>query len=204
MPATCSGKKGSNKTYWFWVPSYLVLLIHITLIIRTFVTGSVRGYAKGVIHRSISYVISCTVPSTFTHAIPRPIPRSICGALYHAISCEFEYGRQWPGRWNGCQQPERWVGGQCPGRPKMMTSKTRTRTRMTHWKGGWMGSVPTEISLADWTAGYDGDQVNCKSSLTFLRGTYNIKSFGLKIIQIQKAWESLKKGVFGHISAPWS
>jgi len=45
----------------------------------------------------------------------------------------------------------------------------------THWEGSQMGGAPTEISPADWTAGYDGDQVNCESSSTPLRGTHNIK-----------------------------
>jgi len=52
MPTICSGKAESIETHHFWVPS-LVLPIHITLIICTFVTVSVCGCTKGAIRRTI-------------------------------------------------------------------------------------------------------------------------------------------------------
>ena len=56
----------------------------------------------------------------------------------------------------------------------------------THWEGSRMGGVPTEISLVDWTAGYDGDQVNCESSSTPSRGTHNIKLLDQKLSKPKK------------------
>ena len=64
-----------------------------------------------------------------------------------------------------------------------------------------MGGVPTEISLADWTAGYDGDRVNCESSSTPLRGTHNIKLLDRKSSN-PKSVGKLEEGCFWTYFSP--
>ena len=63
-PISCSGNGGPNETYQFCDLSHLVLFI--TLIIHTFIVGSVYRCAKG----GILCVISCTISSTFAYTIP--------------------------------------------------------------------------------------------------------------------------------------